>query len=112
MEIQNCVSLISTSIEKVLLGITKLSFSLLGNVIVGFCIPSVVTWFITFDYGAKRGTCRTILPSLIRRRSPIGVDINARDQGDQENAVIIVARELGFIGDEMNFKRNLNRSDK
>ena len=54
MEIQNCMLLISTSSEKVLQCITQLSCWLLGKVIVGFCVPSRSTWFITFNYAAKR----------------------------------------------------------
>lgn len=100
MEIQNCMLLISTSSEKVLQCITQLSCWLLGKVIVGFCVPSRSTWFITFNYAAKRRVCRTTL-LMLRRGSFIGVDINARNQRDQEKIIIIIARELATIGDEI-----------
>lgn len=101
MEIQNCMSLISTSIEKVLQCITQLNCWLLGKVIVGFCVPSRSTWFITFNYAAKRRVCRTTLLMLRRGRSFIGVDINVRNQRDQEKTLIKIARELATIGDEI-----------
>lgn len=100
MEIQNCMLLISTSSEKVLQCITQLSCWLLGKVIVGFCVPSRSTWFITFNYAAKRWVCRTTL-LMLRRGSFIGVDINARNQRDQEKTIIKIARELATIGDEI-----------
>ena len=38
---------------------------------------------------------------MLRRGSFIGVDINARNQRDQEKTIIKIARELATIGDEI-----------
>ena len=95
MDLRKFILPIFTSAEKVLLYLIQTSSSLLSKVIVDFCFHPGFTCIATFDYKAKRRTARR----------PIGAGMHAKYQENQEEAITLIARELGVIGDEMNFKR-------
>ena len=97
MDLRKCILPIFTSAEKVLLYLIQITSSLLSKVLVDFCVYPGFTCIAIF-YKAKRRTAR----------KPIDAGIYAKYQENQEEAITLIARELGVIGDEMNFKRKLN----
>ena len=97
MDLRKFILPVFNSAAKVLLYLTQISSSLLSKVMVDFCVPCGFTWRATFDYKAKR--------PIVRRS--IDADMHAKYQKNQKEAIIFITRELGIIGDEMNFKCKL-----